>query len=175
MWISKFLTVEGASVCTHEASEFAGSPEEFWDNAEKYATGVDIYGNSDSANIFVIPSLLAIKPLTRVVWIDRPIDEVARSMEVVGIPFNDKALHNLMSMHDLYEDYFDLIIRFDDLKSGEVCKALWEFCLPGVPFDWGRWGLLDSQKLCYSKENPMPPKYFQRFLAWVQRDRKSVV
>src|SRR6516165_8958202 len=59
MWLSRFLTLDGISYCTHEATEFAGSQEQFWSNAEKYAQQCDYYGNSDSANIFVLPALLA--------------------------------------------------------------------------------------------------------------------
>lgn len=170
MWLSKFLSVEGVSVCTHEASEFAGSADEFWRNSESYANGADIYGNSDSANIFVLPALLAEKPLTRVVWVDRPITDVARSMAAISMPFTETGLRNLMSMREMYEEHFDLTVNFEDLRSGEACKVVWEFCLPGIPFDWSRWGVFQHQKLGYSKESPMPPKFFQKFLGWVQRE-----
>lgn len=170
MWLSKFLTVEGISVCTHEATEFAGSVDEFWRNAESYAQGMDIYGNSDSANIFVLPSLLAEKPLTRVVWVDRPITEVANSMANIGMPFNETGLRNLMTMREMYEEHFDLVVDYEELRIGDVCKMIWEFCLSGIEFDWARWGVFQHQKLGYSKENPMPPKHFQKFLDWVKRD-----
>lgn len=170
MWLSKLLTVEGKSVCTHEATEFAGSVEEFWKNAESYAHGVEIYGNSDSANIFVLPSLLAEKPLTRVVWIDRPIQEVANSMSKIGMPFNETGLRNMMVMRDLHRKHFDLIINYEDLRDSTICQTVWEFCLPDIPFDWTRWGTFQHQKICYSKKNPMPQKSFNKFLGWVQRE-----
>lgn len=170
MWLSKFLTLEDQSVCTHEATEFAGSAEEFWANAESYANGVDIYGNSDSANVFVLPAILAERPLTRVVWIERNIVDVTRSMKNIGMAFNETGIRNMMMMRELNRKHFDLIIEYEALRSGDVCQVLWEFCLPGISFDWSRWGAFQHQKIGYSKKNPMPDKYFQKFLGWVQRE-----
>ena len=172
MWLSHFLTIPGESFCGHEGTEYAGSAEEFWDNAEQCCkqTGAEIYGNSDSASIFVLPALLAARPLTRVVWIERPIVEVAKSMKAIGMPFDEKALRNLMYLRSKYAEHMDMVVGFDQLQSGLVCKQVWEFCLPGLPFDWGRWQKFNDQKIGYSKEHPMPPKNFQKFLAWVKRE-----
>lgn len=170
-WLSKFLSVPGVSICTHEACEFAGSVEEFWNNAEySTAAGCEFYGNSDSANIYVLRSMLAERPLTKVVWIDRPIDEVRRSMQSIGMPVIEHALENLMIMREYNESCFDMVIPYRDLHYAAVCRQLWEFCLPGVQFSYARWGLYDCQKLGYSKEHPMPQKDFVRFLHWVQHE-----
>jgi hypothetical protein len=170
MWLSKFLSVEGRSVCTHEATEFSGSAEEFWFNADIYGSGADIYGNSDSANIYVLPSLLSERPLTRVVWIERALEEVARSMKAINMPFNQSGLDNLKMMHERNAGYFDLVVNFDVLKHPQICRMIWSFCLPGVPWDLERWKSFDQLKICYDKEHPMPEKNFDKFLAWVQRD-----
>lgn len=169
MWLSQFLTMEGVSVCTHEATEYAGSVEEFWNNAETYAEGLEIYGNSDSANIFVLPALLAERPLTRVVWIERNIVDVARSMKNIGMEFNEIGLRNLMTMRELYRKHFDLVIEYEALRQGDVCAVLWEFCLPRFPFDWARWGAFQHRKIGYSKKN-LPQKSAEKFLRWAQRE-----
>lgn len=172
MWLAQFLSVPGISICTHEATEFAGSAAEFWKNAEVTCRGVGVgtYGNSDSANIFVLPALLAERPLTRVVWIARPIVEVAKSMKAANMPFTEQSARTLMVMRDAHKDHFDLIIEYQDLKRLDACRCLWEFCLPDVPFDVGRWGLFHSKKIGYSAANPPPPKPYAKFLAFVQRE-----
>src|SRR6267378_4396338 len=83
MWLSKFLTIPGVCVCTHEATEYAGSAPEFWKNALDFCSdsGAPIYGNADCANIYVLPGMLAEQPLCRTVWIARPIVEVCASMK----------------------------------------------------------------------------------------------
>jgi len=174
MWLSKFLSVPGISVCTHEACEFAGSAGEFWDNAERYAPGDLIYGNSDSANVYVLPALLAERPMTKVLWIERDLKKVAQSMRAAGMPFEDKALLNLEMMRELHQDHIDMSVDFDNLIYGNVCHFVWEFCLPGVPWDWGRWGLYADQKICYSREHPTPEKQFHKFLGWVQRELDEI-
>jgi hypothetical protein len=168
MWLAQFLSVPGVSVCTHEATEFAGSATEFWQNAEAY--GAPIYGNSDSANIFVLPALLAERPLTRVIWIARPIVEVAKSMKAAKMPFTEQSARTLMAMRDRYKEYFDVVIEFSDLEAMDVCKYLWEFVLPGVSFDFDRWGIFHSKKIAYTKDNPYPPKAYGKLLAWIERE-----
>ena len=172
MWLSKFLTVPGVSICTHEATEYAGSASEFWSNAEGFCddSGTEIYGNSDSANTFVLPALLAERPLTRVVWIARPIVEVAKSMKAAKMPFTEQSARTLMVMRDAHKDHFDAVIPFDHLERMDVCRWIWEYCLPGVPFDAGRWGLFHSKKIGYSAANPPPLKPYAKFLAFVQRE-----
>jgi hypothetical protein len=170
MWLSKFLTIPGISVCTHEATEFAADPEEFWANGEQFCEKCSIYGNSDSANIFCLASMLAARPLTRVVWIERHIVDVAESCRVAKISFTEESGRTLLAMRDLHRDYFDLVIKYEDLQSAEVCRTLWEFCLPKIAFDYGRWALFESKKLCYTAQNPPPVKSFEKYLKWVHRD-----
>jgi len=170
MWLSRFLTIPGTSYCDHEAMEFAGSPQEFWENAELHAPGEVIYGDSDSASIYVLRAILAEQPLTRVVWVNRNIVEVAKSMEAAGMPLAEKVLNDLITMHYLYQDCFDMVVDFEALNCGAICREVFEFCLPGVAWDWGRWGMMASQKICYSKENPMPAKSCAKFLPWVERE-----
>jgi hypothetical protein len=172
MWLSEFLTVPGVSICTHEATEFAGSASEFWSNAEGFCddSGTEIYGNSDSANIFVLPAILAERPLTRVVWIARPIVEVAKSMKAAKMPFTEQSARTLITLRDAHRAHFDLIIDFKDLERMDICRELWEFCLPTVPFDAGRWGLFHSRKIGYSAAYPSPEKPYAKFLAWVRME-----
>lgn len=170
MWFSHFLSVPRHSVCTHEATEFAGSPEEFWCNARAYASEVETYGNSDSANIFVLPALLAERPMTKVVWIDRPVLEVEASMREARVPHTSDSMKTLLKFRNHYAQYFDLVLNFKDLVTAEACRRIWELCLPDIEFDYGRWGIFTERKICYSKSNPFPVKQYAKFLEWVGKE-----
>jgi hypothetical protein len=171
MWLSKFMSLEHISICTHEATEFAGSAEEFWANAQRYVVKEhEYYGNSDSANILVLQSLLSVQPLTRVVWIERPIEQVYLSMERAGMPFTEDSAKVLIQMRDRNAEYFDLIMDYSELETLAGCLKLWDVCLPGIPFEVGRWGMFQPKKICYSKENPSPEKSFHKFLDWAVQE-----
>lgn len=170
MWLSHFLTVPGKSVCTHEATENAGSAKEFWDNAERFAGGHLDYGNSDSANIFVLPALLAERPLTRVVWIERPIVEVCQSMKRANLPFDEASARTLMKLRDQYKEHFDMVLHFQDLYRMDTCWALWKWVLPEVEFELGRWGIFYVKNICYTAAHPPPKQNTAKFLAWVNQE-----
>src|SRR5258708_18169859 len=88
--------------------------------------------------------LLAERPLTRVVWIARPIVEVAKSMKAAKMPFTEQSARTLIALRDTHRDHFDLIVEYQDLERMDACRCLWDFCLPDVPFDACRWGLFHS-------------------------------
>lgn len=170
MWLSEFLTVPGVSVCTHEATEFAENAEEFWNNGKEFSKGVEIYGNSDSANLYGLRSMLALRPMTKVVWINRPMSEVRESMIKIGMPMSDATVWHITQLRDLCWEYMDMVIDFDCLVHSHECREIWEHCLPGVPFDYERWGVYTDRKIGYSVDNPMPTKSFSKFLNWAKRE-----
>jgi hypothetical protein len=159
----------------HEATEFASNAQEFWSNADCYSCGREFYGNSDSANILVLPSLLAERPLTRVVWIERPITEVRQSLIRAKIPFCGAWDRVLTDKRDRYAEYFDLIMDYRDLETMDGCRKLWEFCLPGAQFDYGRWGQYHPKKICYSADNPYPEKSYEKLLVWLKAELGGVL
>jgi hypothetical protein len=170
LWLSYFLSVPEVCVCTHEATEYASSAQEFWSNADKFALGREFFGNSDSANILVLPSLLAERPLTKVVWVERPIGEVSESLIRAKIPFGDGWDRLLSERRDRYAEYFDLIMDYSELDTMDGCRKIWEFCLPGIQFDYGRWGRYNAKKICYSADNPYPEKSYEKLLIWLQAE-----
>lgn len=172
LWLSKFLTVPGVCVCTHEATEYAGSATEFWKNAEDFCSdsGASIYGNSDSASIYVLPGMLAQRPLTRTVWVARPIQEVCASMKAAGLDFDENTARTMMALRDEHLVHVDLVIDYYALNTMAGCYALWEFLLPEVPFDAGRWGIFANQKIAYTASNPAGPRKTDKFWGWVKEE-----
>lgn len=171
LWMSKFLSVPGLSCCTHEATEHAGNANEFWKNAETFTQAVHarIYGNSDSANIFVLASMLAQKPLCKTVWIARPITEVCASMKAAKMDFNEQAARMLLRLRDDNRGFLDLFVDYDALNSMRTCQEVWEYVLPGVPFDLQRWRQFSVQNLAYRNGHPRP-RQTEKFLGWVNQE-----
>lgn len=172
LWFSRFLTVPEQSVVTHEALEFAASAQEFWVNARNFSAdaGVEVYGNSDSANLFVLPALLAERPLTRVIWIERPMEEVMASMRVHNIPHDLKSVSMMKRLRDLYWECFDYCANFRDLGQMSVAREIWQACMPSVPFDMGRWVDYSNRRIAYGADNPFPQKDYAKFFKWVQAE-----
>jgi len=158
LWLSQFFTIPGVCKCEYEATQYAANSEEFWLNADLARPGKEwIYGNSDSGNIFVLPALLAARPLTKVVWILRPMGEVEHSLAAAGFPFNREAARLLRYHHHKNRGLFDLVIPYRSLGQLRVIETLWKFLLEDVPFDYGRWGILEATRVAYTYKNyPRP-------------------
>jgi hypothetical protein len=170
--MSRFLTVPG-SVCTHEACEFAASAEEFWANAANFCSDLkaDVYGNSDSANLFVLPALLADRPLTRVLWIDRPPGEVLSSMAANHIPHDLPSMQMMIRLREIYAECFDAVVPYHQLSNMTLCRYVWETVLPPeIPFSVARWQEFTNRRIAYGKDNPFPQKDYTKFFGWVQRE-----
>jgi hypothetical protein len=86
LWLSRFFTVPHQSVCLCDGSLRATGAESFWQVAEDLCQerGVRIFGNSEILNLPLLPSLLAARPMTRVVWIHRPMIDSINAAEAVG-------------------------------------------------------------------------------------------
>jgi hypothetical protein len=148
----------------------AASAQEFWDNAEQ--NNEPVYGNSDSANIFVLSALLAARPLTKVVWIDRPIKDCVISMSKAGFPHSNESVELLVNLRLKCESLFDLKIDFSDLGCLQVITQLWRFLLgQEVPFDYGRWGVLEATRMAYNfNEYLERPRDLEKFLAFISQE-----
>jgi hypothetical protein len=170
LWFSHFLSVPDVSVCTHEACEFAASAAEFWHNATCFSSdaGVPVYGDSDSATLFVLPALLAERPLTRVVWIDRRPDEVIASMAAAKIPHDLRSVQMMCRLRDAYKECFDCVVPYHHLVHMAVCRDVWQLVMPPeIPFDLARWKEFNYRRIAYGKDHPFPAKDYAKFYNWV--------
>jgi hypothetical protein len=151
LWLSQFLTIPGFCRCEHEASQFAASSDEFWNRADCFQE--PIYGNSDSAQLFVLPALLARRPLTKVIWVDRPMCQVEASLRAAGFPWS-KEEGKLLALHrKKYQDMFDVVVSYDRLGKLEVMLSLWNFLFGCAMFDYGRWGIMEGTKIAYTYQD----------------------
>jgi hypothetical protein len=179
LWLSHFFNLPYVCLCTHEATEYAASSEEFWANAERICSRVErpIYGNSDSAQIFVLPALLACNPTTKVVWIDRPMPEVIASMSRAKLSMTpENWVRSLLAYRARYQDLFDSIIPYEDLTKVETIRALWtELLGPEVPFVEGWWNRMKDQRIAYSiPDNPPPTRNNERFSQFLMHEMEQL-
>jgi len=167
LWLSRFLSIPPIAFCGHDWSEFAASAAEYWGSLEAeigYAAGA-----ADTAAIMVLPALLAVRPLTRVVWIERPLAEVATSMDRVGLSFTPAGAGLLRAHKERYQEFFDLEIPFKALNEVEVMETLWRLVLPDLAFPTAKWNELANKRIAYTARDfaarPRSTEKFLRFLA----------
>src|SRR5689334_6685741 len=128
LWFSHFFSFHPQIWCVHDASEFASSSEHYWGLLEaRYALGAESVGAADTAAILVLPALLAARPMTKVVWIERPLDQVATSMHQAGFTFTHEGAQFLRHHKERYRPLFDLEIAFHDLNHLSTILDLWDF------------------------------------------------
>jgi hypothetical protein len=114
--------------------------------------------------------MLAEDPLCRTVWIARPIQEVCASMKAAKMPFDEPTARSLIALRDEYKEHLDFVISYESLNTMSGCRALWEFVLPGVPFDVGRWGVFSGQRIAYTANNPPGPRQIDKFMGWFREE-----
>jgi hypothetical protein len=158
LWLSRFLSVPGLCACTHEATAHADSSAQFWAHAERLcaAEGAPVYGNCDSAQIFVLPALLAARPMSKVLWIDRPLADVRRSMEKAGFDFSSGNAAVCDWYRQRYAKLVDYVIEYSDLSNEEMMRALWDYLLSS-PFSKKRWEEMKDQRIAYDAKMHQPP------------------
>jgi hypothetical protein len=142
-WLANFLTF-GDSFCYHEALKYcaAGELKKFFE-----ATGSKFVGDSDSGLPFFIDDVMNQFPDGKLVVIERDPAPVVKSLERVfpdtGTDFREVVSKTQTALERLKTKYHPHVVPFDGLSDRDVCKKLWNYCLPGVPFDERRWKMLD--------------------------------
>jgi len=139
-WLANFLTY-GDSFCFHEALKRCGGvdalPGLFASTRRRYV------GNSDSALPFFASAVRKLFPQAKWVVIERDEDEVLKSVRRVlpGLKHQE-----MLNMTKRYLDMLNgaLRIKFSELKDRAMCKQIWEYCVPDIPFSNMRWELLDQ-------------------------------
>jgi hypothetical protein len=107
------------------------------------STGKEIVGNSDCGNILFFDEILDIFPDTKLVIIERPMDEVIRSLDCLGDAFSNRESVAMSRefIQRVKNTYDHLWIDFHQMNE-ETCKVLWEYCI-GTMFNSERWKMLD--------------------------------
>lgn len=136
-WLANLLTW-GNSFCFHEGLEGCHSSAELVAKLE--TAGAPVVGNSDPANVLALDRLMSLRPDMRLVFVERPLAEVAQSMEAIGLDSR-----NLSALADAWHrgirDFVGMRVEFSDLAHMETCKRIADYV--GADFSELRWRQLD--------------------------------
>lgn len=147
-WLANFLTYKD-SFCFHDGMEYcefdpSKLPKFLESVRERYI------GNSDSSILYFHKEIYKEFPLAKFVLIEREFDSALDSLESVFGPGPE--LRYVMriareKMEEFKRDIKPLTIKFEDLEKMNVCKELWEYCIPDIPFNPQRWVMLDKLEI----------------------------
>ncbi len=104
-----------------------------------------IVGNCDCLNALVADDLLAAFPESRIVVVERKLEEVEQSLSALGSWSPDMVMWMRDGLEHVKAKYAPLIVPYEALGTSEVCKRVWDHCIgDGTPFDYERWKMLDG-------------------------------
>lgn len=143
-WLSAFLT--GPNIlCYHEATRVCASMD---DLALLLATTPRHYaGNCDGFNLAIFDDLVRRFPGAKFVTILRPVPDVRRSLDRVGLPVGEKHLAAMDAALHECAGRSHMALAFDELDDEEAVRALWDELFPNIFFDCARYQLFRDAKI----------------------------
>jgi hypothetical protein len=145
-WLANFFTYNN-SFCFHEATRFCSGMEDL--KNLMFSHQADNIGNADPALLYIMDDLKQIFPESRVVLVEREIHETIDSFIDFYTSFEYKSIQEWIEqlyeiMEKVKDRYEVMTVPHDHLNHQETCREIWEYILPGEPFDVKRWNLLDE-------------------------------
>lgn len=148
MWLSAFLTY-GICVCHFEATAKVSAFRDVMD-----MLSIPGMGAAETLAAPAWPLLLTAEPKLRVVVVRRPLEEILSSLVAatsgkleLDLPTLRRLLaYVIRSLDKLAKQPQSLMVDFHELTSEEVCKAVFEHCLP-YKHDSGWWQWLAAKKI----------------------------
>lgn len=151
-WFANLFTYKD-SFCFHEAFKTH-------DTIDEYAKSIDklpykYSGNSDCSIPFIINDLMSIYPKSKIVVIERDIDEVYNSLIKLFAFDNTKLMNILLAglrlIEELKQNHPCLVVQYNDINKR--IKSIWEYCLPTVEFNQERYEMLKSLCIAINPKN----------------------
>jgi hypothetical protein len=157
-WLSNFFTYKD-SFCFHEAIHLChsiGDMKPLFESVKEPHVG-----DSDAWLLFYQENIMEMFPDAKWVLIKRDFVssfEALKNRYKTEPSFDLEALSILKHKLDMFEsDYSPLVIQYETLNDVDICKRVWNYCLPDIPFNLARWHQLDVLKI-----DPMESK-MERF------------
>ena len=141
LWLSRLFTVPHHSACISNGFGQIPGLELFWAAGENMCKDMDLefFGNAATMNLILLPALLARRPLTKVLWVERELRDSMRSAQRAGFHLDIQLWQRLGQFRIRYAEHFDAQISFGDLGDESAMSAIWTEVLPGVPWNSKRW------------------------------------
>lgn len=176
-WLARFLSVPHVSVCLCDGLNRTTSAEKYWSLFEElcWFKGISYFGNAEVLNLAVLPALLAARPLTKVVWIDRDLSQSIRSAAAAGCKFDPALWQGLAELRDRYAQHFDLVLPFAELGEEDAIRLLWQTVLPGLPFDRRRWKAFADKRIVCSREEKARGRDLRRLEQFLEVEGETII
>jgi hypothetical protein len=160
-WLANLLTC-GPSFCCHDATKGGEGVESVVDEFERIAATehAEYIGDSDSGLLLYVEEMENRFPCSPWVLVSRDAKEAIASYRrhFAEHPYPGTESMTAGQLMDAFAamQYARrnvarfipskrlLVVGFDDLHKEETIRAIWEHCLPDVPFNYERWKMLDS-------------------------------
>jgi hypothetical protein len=151
-WLANFFTYKD-SYCYHELSR---QGRNVYDLVAKMSTRKESYvGTSDCGFSFYYEDILKLLPNSKIVIIERDIEDVKDSLsEFVG-GWNDK-LNDIIDitnkkLSELSSKYDCKFVNYISLEDKYIIRGLWEYLIPEIEWDEERFNQLDETRVCLIK------------------------
>lgn len=175
-WLSVFLS-SGPSTCFHEAVGSCSPQNVLHDLKAVLQSNAHPHrftGDSDSALPLFWPRLSDVFPRARYVFVDRPFNEAFASHRKAFPCFDEERVkfafdgicRGIEAMKQDVED--SITVNYDQLDEPHICNYIWEFCVPGAPFDFERSEMLQALRINQIHDKVVErchPKFAERILA----------
>ena len=145
-WMANFLTYTD-TFCYHEALRMCKSISDLKNllnnHDEKYV------GNSDCALVPFIDELLDEFPNSKLLLIERKPNDVVESLLNFQLTDNYEKTERWINMLQkkikyIKKNYPVKCVKLNEINDINVCKEIWEYLLPQLPFNEQRWYFLDD-------------------------------
>jgi len=145
-WLANFFTHTN-TFCYHEALREVASIEELKTLLENHDE--QNIGNSDCAMVPYIDEIVEIFPNAKILVVERKPHEVVESLLDFQLTEEyDKTeqwINRLQKqINYIKKNYQTKSIKHTDLNNIEICKEIWDYLLPNLPFNQKRWKMLDD-------------------------------
>jgi hypothetical protein len=146
----------------------ATSAEAFWATAEELCEerGVGIFGNSEILNLPLLPAFLAARPMTKVVWIHRPMEDSIKAAEACGYHIPARIWQAFAAHLTNYLEHVDWIVPFGLIDDEATVRTLWEKVLPDVSWNQRRWQAFVGKRIVCERSKVADRSYekLQQFM-----------
>lgn len=144
-WLANFLTY-GDSFCFHDGIGYHGVEGL---RSRMLTLPVKIAGSSDTCAMFFIDKILSVFPETKIIAVNRDVDEVSDSLKRCGL--DDNASTDLMKMtfEKVINYAADIVIEYNDINK--KAASLWEY-ITDTECDLNRLEMLKSMNIQITKE-----------------------
>lgn len=136
-WLSNWLTY-GKSFCFHEPLLGCDSLAAF---QQKFDVPYEVVGAADTGAIFWLEQILMLAPDTKLIIVERPVEDCIQSLDATGIPYDEALVYQAAKLLERARQYDNMWVPFHSLDADHVGASIWHHCV-GDGFDVNRFRML---------------------------------